>query len=88
MPKFKTEAEEAQWWYDNREKVEDTLINAMDNGTSAAAPHNSPMPGQRGLGPHNGGQLYRSKHFGTAKGANIARICDRVVDGADSCPLV
>ena len=33
VPKFKTEAEEAQWWYDNREKLEDALINAMDNGT-------------------------------------------------------
>jgi predicted DNA binding CopG/RHH family protein len=33
VPKFKTEAEEAQWWYNNREKVEDALINAMDNGT-------------------------------------------------------
>jgi predicted DNA binding CopG/RHH family protein len=32
-PKFKTEAEEAQWWYDSREKVEDALINAMDTGT-------------------------------------------------------
>jgi predicted DNA binding CopG/RHH family protein len=32
-PKFKTEAEEAQWWYDNRDKVEDTLIDAMDKGT-------------------------------------------------------
>ena len=33
VPKFKTEAEEAQWWYDNRDKVENALINAMDNGT-------------------------------------------------------
>ena len=33
VPKFKTESEEAQWWHDNREKVEDALINAMDNGT-------------------------------------------------------
>jgi hypothetical protein len=33
VPKFKTEAEEAQWWYDNREKVEDALISAMDIGT-------------------------------------------------------
>ena len=32
VPKFKTEAEEARWWYDNREKVEDALIRAMDNG--------------------------------------------------------
>ena len=31
--KFKTEAEEAQWWYDNRDKVEDALIKAMDNGS-------------------------------------------------------
>ena len=31
--KFKTEAEEAQWWYDNRDKGEDALIKAMDNGT-------------------------------------------------------
>jgi predicted DNA binding CopG/RHH family protein len=33
VPKFKTEAEEAQWWFDNREKVEDALIKAMDNRT-------------------------------------------------------
>jgi predicted DNA binding CopG/RHH family protein len=33
VPKFRTEAEEAQWWYDNRDRVEDALINAMDNGT-------------------------------------------------------
>ena len=33
VPKFKTEADEAQWWYDNREKVENALIRAMDNGT-------------------------------------------------------
>jgi predicted DNA binding CopG/RHH family protein len=33
VPKFKTEAEEAQWWYDNRERVEEALMNAMDNGT-------------------------------------------------------
>ncbi|HXB74509.1 MAG TPA: hypothetical protein VNY05_40110 [Candidatus Acidoferrales bacterium] len=33
VPKFKTEAEEAQWWYDNRDKVEHALIGAMDNGT-------------------------------------------------------
>lgn len=33
VPKFKTEAEEAQWWFDNREKVEDALIKAMENGS-------------------------------------------------------
>jgi predicted DNA binding CopG/RHH family protein len=33
VPKFKTEAEEGQWWYDNREKVEDALIHAMDRRT-------------------------------------------------------
>ena len=33
VPKFEAEPEEAQWWYDNREKVEDALISAMDNGT-------------------------------------------------------
>jgi predicted DNA binding CopG/RHH family protein len=32
VPKFKTEGEEAQWWYDNRDKVEDALIQAMDKG--------------------------------------------------------
>jgi predicted DNA binding CopG/RHH family protein len=32
-PTFKTEAEEAQWWYDNRDKVEGALTNAMDKGT-------------------------------------------------------
>jgi predicted DNA binding CopG/RHH family protein len=33
VPKFKSEAEEARWWYENRDKVEDALISAMDNGT-------------------------------------------------------
>jgi predicted DNA binding CopG/RHH family protein len=33
IPQFKTEAEEAQWWFDNREKVEDALTRAMDNGS-------------------------------------------------------
>ena len=33
VPNFKTEAEEAQWWYDNRDKVEDALVNAIENGT-------------------------------------------------------
>jgi predicted DNA binding CopG/RHH family protein len=33
MPEFKTEAEEAEWWYDNRDKIENALIGAMDNGT-------------------------------------------------------
>ncbi len=31
VPKFNTEAEEAQWWYNNRRKVEGALIRAMDN---------------------------------------------------------
>ncbi len=33
VPKFNTETEEARWWYENRAKVEDALINAMDTGT-------------------------------------------------------
>ena len=33
MNGLKTEAEEAQWWYDNRGKVGDDLIHAMDDGT-------------------------------------------------------
>lgn len=33
VPKFTAEAEEAQWWYENRGKVEDALIQAMDRGT-------------------------------------------------------
>ena len=32
-PKFKTEAEEAKWWHANRGKLEQSLINAMDEGT-------------------------------------------------------
>ena len=32
-PKFKTEAEEAQWWHDNRGRVEQSLINALKKGT-------------------------------------------------------
>ena len=33
VPKFQTEAQEAQWWYENRDKVERALMNAMDSGT-------------------------------------------------------
>ena len=32
VPKFKTESDEAQWWYANRRKVESTLMYAMANG--------------------------------------------------------
>lgn len=32
-PKFKTETEEAQWWHKNRDKVELSLMDAMDKGT-------------------------------------------------------
>lgn len=34
VPKFATEAEEAKWWYDNREMVEEELLKAMQNGTA------------------------------------------------------
>jgi len=33
VPKFATEAEEAEWWYRNRDKIEDALLKAIDNGT-------------------------------------------------------
>jgi len=33
VPKFKTEAEEAKWWYDNRNMVEKEFMTAMKNGT-------------------------------------------------------
>ena len=33
VPKFQTEAEEAQWWYENRDRVEEALMEAMENGT-------------------------------------------------------
>lgn len=33
VPKFETEAQQAQWWYENRDKVEDALTTAIDNGT-------------------------------------------------------
>ena len=33
VPKFGSEAEEAQWWYENRATIEGALIKAMDNGT-------------------------------------------------------
>jgi predicted DNA binding CopG/RHH family protein len=33
VPKFKTEADESEWWHKNRQKVESALIHAMDAGT-------------------------------------------------------
>lgn len=33
MPKFQTEAEEADWWYLNRDRVEEALMAAMEQGT-------------------------------------------------------
>jgi len=39
VPKFATEAEEADWWYANREAVEQNLIEAMKNGTAVRDIH-------------------------------------------------
>ena len=33
VPKFQPEAEEAQWWYENRDRVEEAVIEAMEKGT-------------------------------------------------------
>jgi hypothetical protein len=33
VPKLETEAEEAQWWYDNRDVLEENFIEAIKNGT-------------------------------------------------------
>ena len=33
VPNFRTEAEEAQWWYDNRSMVEKQFMTAIKNGT-------------------------------------------------------
>jgi hypothetical protein len=38
VPRLETEAEEAQWWYDNRGKVEEAVITAMGDGTIRRAP--------------------------------------------------
>jgi predicted DNA binding CopG/RHH family protein len=38
VPKFETEAQEAQWWYENRDKVENALVNAIDAGTLRRGP--------------------------------------------------
>jgi hypothetical protein len=32
IPVFATEAEEAKWWYDNREALADDMVAAMHNG--------------------------------------------------------
>jgi hypothetical protein len=33
VPKFETEAEEAQWWYDNREVLGQNFMEALKKGT-------------------------------------------------------
>jgi predicted DNA binding CopG/RHH family protein len=33
VPKFKSESEEAAWWFDNRALVEEALVDAMDRQT-------------------------------------------------------
>lgn len=33
LPKFATEAEDAKWWYENRERIEERLRGAMQDGT-------------------------------------------------------
>jgi predicted DNA binding CopG/RHH family protein len=35
VPKFPTEAEEAKWWDDHREVVEENLIEAIQQGTAS-----------------------------------------------------
>lgn len=32
MPRFESEAEEAQWWYDNREAVSQEILKAAREG--------------------------------------------------------
>ncbi len=34
VPAFTSEAEEAQWWFDNQERFADDLFRAFDNGTA------------------------------------------------------
>lgn len=34
VPEFPTEAEEAQWWYDNRDMVAQELVKAIKDGTA------------------------------------------------------
>ena len=34
VPAFKSEAEEADWWYANRDEDDERLIKAMDNGSA------------------------------------------------------
>ena len=34
VPHFCTEAEEAQWWFDNRDQLGDDLARAMKDGTA------------------------------------------------------
>jgi hypothetical protein len=40
-PKFKTEAEEADWWYANRETVEANLLEAIEREQRAVIPTNA-----------------------------------------------
>jgi hypothetical protein len=32
IPKFETEAEEARWWYENREELAQDFVNAVREG--------------------------------------------------------
>jgi hypothetical protein len=32
MPKFKNEAEEAQWWFDHRDELCEDILSAAENG--------------------------------------------------------
>lgn len=34
VPKFETEAEEAQWWYDHRDVLDENFIEAVQAGTA------------------------------------------------------
>src|SRR5689334_5116346 len=34
VPKFANEAQEAQWWFDNRKAVQEQLIGAIEAGTA------------------------------------------------------
>jgi predicted DNA binding CopG/RHH family protein len=34
VPKFATEAEEAKWWDNHRDMIEENLIQALDTGTA------------------------------------------------------
>lgn len=68
VPKFETEREEADWWYDNRHLLEDEFLEAIKKGLKLGpSQHVRRMAALRGIPVEEMQAILRANGAGTAE---------------------